>query len=142
MSADSSTPVRFFIPASLFLSVLGWGGVILLVFNTFPTVGPRWLFFFMLVLALAGTFLPAIAFFNRRFPSTPPSTPAVVIRQATWVGLFGATVAWLQIGRVLTSPMIILLVVGFGLVEFLLRLSEKSRWEPPRTADPDKDPDG
>lgn len=135
MNSASSPPVRFFIPASLFLIVVGWGGLLLLVFNTLPTLGPRWLFFFLFVLALAGTFLPLVAFLNRRFPGEPPATPKVILRQATWIGLLGATLAWLQIGRVLTGSMALLLVIGFGLVEFLLRLGEKSRWQPPQPPD-------
>lgn len=131
--------MRFFIPAALFLAVLGWGGLVLLWFNTLPTVGPRWFFFFLLVLAVAGTLLPVVAFLNRRFPGTPPATPAVIMRQATWTGLLGATIAWLQIGRVLTSLMVLLLVIGFGLMEFLIRLGEKSQWEPPKTTEPEKE---
>jgi hypothetical protein len=142
MDSDSSPPIRFFIPASIFLFIIGWGGLTILFFNTLPTVGPRWLFFFLFVLALAGTALPVVAFFNRRFPSSPPATPPVVIRQATWVGLLGATIAWLQIGRVLTTPMVLLLIIGFILIEYLLRLSEKSQWSPPDTADSEPDGDG
>jgi hypothetical protein len=66
----------------------------------------------------------------------------VIVRQATWIGLLGATMAWLQIGRVLTTPMVVLLAIGFGLVEYLLRLGEKSQWEPPKAANPDQTPDG
>ena len=141
MSLNSPPPVKYFIPAAIFLFILGWGGLALLVLNTLPTVLPRWLFFFLLVLALAGTVLPVVAFLNRRFPSLPPATPAVIIRQATWVGLFGATLAWLQMGRVLTSPMVLLLLIGLGLVEFLLRLSERSQYKPPQTARPEEKPD-
>lgn len=135
MNSAPPPPVRFFIPTSLFLIVVGWGGLLLLVFNTLPTLGPRWLFFFLFVLALAGTFLPLVAFLNRRFPGEPPATPKVILRQATWIGLLGATLAWLQIGRVLTSAMALLLIIGFGLVELLLRLGEKSRWQPPQPPD-------
>ena len=130
MNLEPSPPVKFFIPLSIFLFLIGWGGVALLFINTLPTVGPRWLFFFLVVLANAGTFLPLVAFFNRRFPSLPPASAAVVVRQTTWIGLFGATVAWLQIGRVLSFPMVFLLLIGFGLIEFLIRLSERSQWKP------------
>ena len=137
MKNEPTPPVKFFIPLSIFLFIIGWGGVILLIFNTLPTVGPRWLFFFLFVLALAGTFLPIVAFLNRRFPSQPPATPVVIIRQATWIGLFGATIAWLQIGRVLSLPMALLLLIGLGLIEFLLRLSERSQWKPTKTSEPE-----
>lgn len=137
MKMESSPPVKFFLPISIFLFLVGWGGVVFLFASTLPTVGPRWLFFFLLVLALAGTFLPLVAFLNRRFPSLPPASATVVIRQATWIGLFGATVTWLQIGRVLSFPMVLLLMIGFGLIEFLLRLSERSQWKPKQDTGPE-----
>jgi len=104
--------------------------LIALIITTLPTVGPRWLFFFLCVLALTGTALPITAFLNRRFPSTPPPTALAIVRQALWVAIYGATLAWLQIGRVLNPTLAVLLAIGLGLIEFLLRLSEKSQWKP------------
>jgi hypothetical protein len=88
------------------------------------------MFFFLLVLAVTGVTLPIVAFLNRRFPGTPPATSTVVIREATWFGSFAATAAWLQMGRVLSTVMALLLLIGFILVEFLLRLNERSQWKP------------
>jgi len=119
-----------FLPITILLLVVGWGGLFALVISTLPTVGPRWLFFFLAVLALTGTALPVTAFLNRRFPSTPPPTSAIIVRQAMWVGVYGASIAWLQIGRVLTPTLAILLAAGLALIEFLLRISEKSQWKP------------
>ncbi len=130
MEMQSSPSVRTFVPAAVSLAVIGWGGLIGLIFYTLPAVGPRWLFYFLTVLALTGTTLPLVAFLNLRFPSTPPPTRGVVLRQAIWVGIYGATLAWLQIGRVLTPSLAFLLVVGFVLIEWLLRLREKSQWNP------------
>jgi hypothetical protein len=130
MEPRSSPSIRSFIPATLFLMLVGWGGLAALIISTLPTVGPRWLFFFLAVLALTGTALPIMAFFNRRFPGTPPPTPGIIVRQALWVGVYGATIAWLQIGQVLTSYLAILLAAGLVLIEFLLRMSEKSQWKP------------
>lgn len=110
--------------------VTGWGGLAALILSTLPTVGPRWLFFFLAVLALTGTALPVMAFINRRFPSQPAPTSAIIVRQSLWVGVYGATIAWLQIGRVLTPTLAILLAAGLVLIEFLLRFSEKSQWKP------------
>lgn len=130
MEAERTPPVLSFLPTALLLFFVGWGGLIVLVNDTVPTVGPRWLFFFLLVIALTGTILPVTAFLNRRFPSAPPATSTVVMRQALWVGVYGAALAWLQIGRVLTFALGGLLLVGMMLIEFLLRLSERSRWKP------------
>ena len=130
MDTATSPPVRIFLPAAIILSILGWGGLIYVFFFTLPTVGPRWLFFFLCVLALTGLALPVVAFLNRRFPSTPPPTSSVIVRQALWIGIYIPTLAWLQIGRVLTPALALLLVLGFVLIEWLLRLRERSQWKP------------
>lgn len=130
MDSTSSPPVRQFLPAAIILALLGWGGLLYVLLFTLPTVGPRWLFFFLSVLAVTGTFLPVVAFLNRRFPSSPPPTTSVVLRQALWVGIYFPTLAWLQIGRVLTPALALLLLLGFILIEWLMRLREKSRWNP------------
>ena len=130
MKSNTSPRVANFLPAALFLIILGWGGLTALIIATLPTVGPRWLFFFLCVLAITGTILPITAFLNRRFPSTPPPTAMVIVRQALWFGIYGATLVWLQMGRVLNPALAILLAIGLGLIEFLLRMSEKSQWKP------------
>ncbi len=130
MKSNASPRVANFLPAALVLFILGWGGLLVLILSTLPTVGPRWLFFFLSVLAITGTILPIIAFLNRRFPSAPPPTSMVVIRQTLWFAIYAATLIWLQMGRVLNPALAILLAIGFGLIEFLLRLSEKSQWKP------------
>lgn len=129
MKPNLSPRVANFLPTAIFLFMIGWGGLAALVFTTLPTVGPRWLFFFLSVLAVTGTVLPITAFLNRRFPSTPPPTYFVVVRQALWFAIYAATLMWLQMGRVLNSALAILLAIGLGLIEFLLRLSEKSQWK-------------
>jgi hypothetical protein len=106
------------------------GGIAWLVLYTLPTVGPRWLFFFCWFMALTGISLPVIAFLNRRFSGTPPASQSVILRQATWIGLYGCVLAWLQIGRVVTFPLALWIAAGLGLVEWLLRLRERSLWKP------------
>lgn len=113
---------------SLFLCLVGWGGLSVLLYMTLPTLFPRWLFFFLLTVALSGLALPITYFFNRRFPSTPPVESGVVLREAMWVGIYGSLLAWLQMGRVLTPGLVVVLMVGLVLVEFLLRMSERSQW--------------
>jgi len=130
MTSNTSPRVANFLPAAIFLFIIGWGGLIALTIITLPTVGPRWLFFFLCVMAITGTMLPIIAFLNRRFPSTPPPTAMVVVRQSLWFAIYGATLIWLQMGRVLNPALAILLAIGLVLIEFLLRLSEKSQWKP------------
>lgn len=132
------------------LGVIGWGGLILLVFMTLPTLGPRWLFFFLATLAVSGTALPVVYFFNRRFPSNPPVDGGVVLREGMWVGVYASLLAWLQMGRVLTSGLALVLALGLVVIEFLLRMGERSQWSPGQQAaasaegadDEDGDDDG
>ena len=113
---------------SLFFLLAGWGGLAYLVFQTLPYLAPRWLFFFFLMLALTGLAIPVAYFFNRRFPSNPPVESAVVVRESMWVGIYGCAIAWLQLGRVLTPGIVVLLAAGFISIEALLRLRERSQW--------------
>ena len=129
MKSNTSPRVANFLPASILLFIIGWGGLAALIITTLPTVGPRWLFFFLCVMAVTGTTLPITAFLNRRFPSTPPPTNMVVVRQALWFAVYISTMIWLQMGRVLNPALAILLAIGLSLIEFLLRLSEKSQWK-------------
>lgn len=115
---------------SLFLCLAGFGGLLYLMLETLPTLGPRWLFFFFLMLALTGLALPVTYFLNRRFPTDPPADSGIVLREAMWFGLYGCALAWLQLGRVLTSGTVLVLAAGIMLVEFLLRLGERSLWAP------------
>ena len=130
MDSQSSPPVKIFIPAALILALIGWGGLYALMNFTIPTVGPRWMFFFLSVLALTGTSLPIVAFLNQRFPTTPPVSSGVIVREAILIGIYFPTLAWLQLGRVLTLALILLLAIGLLAIELLLRLRERSQWKP------------
>jgi hypothetical protein len=130
MNSKSSPPVSSFIPAAIILAIIGWGGLYALLNFTLPTVIPQWLFFFLSVLALTGTVLPVVAFLNQRCPTTPPVSSGVIIREAIWVGIYFPTLAWLQLGGVLTPALILLLAIGFLSIEILLRLRERSQWTP------------
>ncbi len=117
-----------YLPLALLLALSGWGGLFYVVMFTLPTVGPRWLFFFFLFLALVGTSLPIMAMLNWRFPGKAPAGPVVVSRQAVWVGFFGCVLAWLQLGQILTTALGLLVAVGFVMIEWMLRLAETSTW--------------
>lgn len=130
MTPKNKAFLRIYLPLALLLAILGWGGLLILINSTVPRLGPRWLFFFFGVLALTGPALPLTFFLHRRFPSDPPVDGMVILRQALWVGVFGSTVAWLQLGRVLTTGLALILAGVFILIEILLRLFERSRWKP------------
>ena len=129
---NPSKPPSFlsFLPATLLLCVVGWGGIVLLVFALPPDLGPRWLFFFLTTLALSGTFLPVMYFLHRRFPGQPAIEGDVILREALWFGVYGSALVWLQQGRVLTLGLAVVLAIILILVEMLLRMWERSRWKP------------
>lgn len=130
MDSHAPPPIRTFLPASIILMMLGWSGLIADILLTTPSGGTRWAFFFTSFMALTGTVLPVVAFLNRRFPSIPPPTTVVIVRQAMWVGVYFTTLAWLQIGRVVTPALALLLAVGLILIEWLLRMRERAQWKP------------
>jgi hypothetical protein len=130
MNVKSSPTVKTFLPAAIIMMILGWGGIAAIISYLEPDAGMRWLLFFVVTVALTGTTLPFVAFLNRRFPSLPAPTPSVIVRQALWVGIYIATLIWLQSGRVFSWELALLLGVGLVLIESLLRLRERARWKP------------
>ena len=121
--------------SSLVLMIVGWGGLYLLITQTLPYVWPRWGFFVLALMALTGTVLPIVYFFHRRFPGEKRADANVIARQATWFGVYGATLAWLQLGRLVTVYVVLGLAGGLVAIEYFTRLREKSHWKPPITSD-------
>jgi hypothetical protein len=121
--------------SSLLLMIVGWGGLYFLITQTLPFVWQRWGFFVLGLIAVTGTVLPIVYFFHRRFPGEKPAEANVIVRQALWFGVYGATLAWLQLGRLVTLYMILGLAGGLIAIEYFMRLREKSHWKPPVTPD-------
>jgi len=139
---DEKPFFRLYLAPTLILFVLGWGGWLAVVNFTLPFVWPRWGFFALWLMALTGTALPVVYFFNVRFPSDPPAEPHVIVRQALWAGVYGATLAWLQLGRLVTLWVVLGLAGGLTAIEYLIRLRERARWRPvapPENEPPDDD---
>lgn len=120
-------PVLF---TSLLLLLIGATGLAALFVFMVPTLGPRWLFFFLTTLTASGFAMPIVYFLNRRFMSQPPATAAVIVREAIWFGILVDILLWLQLGRVLNVTLTGFLIAGLILIEFLLRLRERSRFSP------------
>jgi hypothetical protein len=98
--------------------------------TTQPTVGPRWLFFFLLTIAVTGTALPFAWLLRRRFAPQAPVPAGVLLRQGIWVGLYAGLLVWLQVNRSLDLSLAILLGLALIIFEWLLRLMERSTWRP------------
>lgn len=129
---------RPYLLPSLILLLLGWGGLYAIFVYTLPTVWPRWGFFALWVIALSAAAFPVVYFVTTRFSSEKMESQ-VMVRRALWVGVFGATLAWLQLARLVT--VYVILGLGFGLfaVESLLRLRERARWRVPDVPEVDED---
>lgn len=126
---------RPFIWPTLVLVFGGWGGVAALVFYTEPVVWMRWALFALLFLALTGTALPFVYYFHLRFPSETPPGPRVILRQAQWVGVYVLVILWLRQGDLLSLWLILGLAGGLLAIEWLIRLRERSHWNPPVSGD-------
>ena len=128
-------PFKPFAFSALFLMIVGWGGLYFLITQTLPYVWPRWGFFVLVLVALTGTVLPIVYLLHRRFPGEKPAESNVIVRQAMWFGIYGATLAWLQLGRLVTVYVVIGLALGLIAIEYFTRLREKAHWKPPVTSD-------
>ncbi len=127
----SRTPsLRAYVPLIVIFLLLGWGGLFILLNVTQPTLWPRWLFFFLVVVAFTGLALPFVAAINYRVSNNPPEAK-VIVRQALWVGVYAALMVWMSFGQVVSIGLAILFLVGFLLIEVFLRLRERSIWRRP-----------
>jgi hypothetical protein len=132
MTDSPSHDYRSLMIAAAILAFAGWLGLLVLLTTTVPTVGPRWLFFFLGAMATTGTSLPFIWLLHRRFRAANPSPSAVLLRQGLEMGLFAELCAWLQINRSLTLALTILLAIGIVVFEWFLNLVERTTWRPKR----------
>jgi hypothetical protein len=121
---------------SLFLALVGWGGLFVLVVFTEPLVWMRWAMFALLFLALTGTSLPIVYYFHMQMPSDPPAGTRVIVRQSQWVAIYGLVLLWLRWGDLLSIWLTLGLAGGLIAIEWLLRLRERSMWQPPPANNP------
>ncbi len=126
-----SPNVRAYLPLIVILLVMGWGGLFLLVNITQPTIWPRWLFFFMVVVGFTGLAMPAVVYLYQRFPSQPPPEQRVIVRQSMWAGVYVALMVWMSFGQVVNIGLAVLVLVGISVLEIILRLRERSFWRKP-----------
>jgi len=126
MHDRSSSTYRSLLISALILATAGWTGLLLLVMSTLPTVGPRWLFFFLFTLASTGTSLPFIWMLNRRLRPDSFASPAVLLRQSLMLTAYFELCLWLQVNRSLTLSLAMLLGMGLLAMEWLLGVLERS----------------
>ncbi len=125
-------PFGIIFVTSLVMLLIGGGGVAFLIIFTLPTLLPRWLLYFFITCAGAGAALPFVYIFQKRF-TRQPVPGNVLVRQALWFGILLDAALWLQLGRVLTNTLLIVMVGGILVIESLLRLVERSTFKPDET---------
>ena len=113
---------------SLILFLSGAVGLILLFNLTVPTLGPRWLLFFLITFVFSGIALPPAYYLHLRFPGKAPSGSVVLIREALFFGIYVDLLIWLQFGKVLNFALGFFLFAGFALIEFILLWRERARF--------------
>lgn len=129
-SADDNLSLTL---AAWILVIIGWSGLAMLILYSNPRLGPLplWSFFLLWLMALTGTAVPFVRYLNRRFARD--AAPAhVILRQALWVGVFGATCAWLEldVNNLLNSVTVAIVLIALIGIEVFLRLRERARWAP------------
>jgi len=113
------------LPVGLILSAIGGTGLVFVFLNTQPFVGPRWLLFFFVSVLACGISLPLFTMVQNRF-SKKKLSEGVLLRESILFAVYVDLLLWLQLGRVLTNAVILLLGIGFVLLEIFLRMSEKA----------------
>lgn len=114
---------------SLILGITGFMGLMFLIFFSEPTLGPRWLFFFFLTICSSGLALPAVYILQRRLARQYVPI-GVLLREAILFSIFIDLCAWLQLGRIISNLIILILAIGFILLEVFLRMAEKAAFKP------------
>ncbi len=112
-------------PVGLILTAIGGTGLVYIFFNTKPFIGPRWLLFFFTSILACGLSLPIFTMIQNRF-SKKKVSEGVLIRETILFAIYVDLLLWLQMGRVLTNAIILLVGAGFAMLEIFLRLSEKA----------------
>ncbi len=130
MESQPNPTFRPYLASTISLLVIGWGAAAFSILALTPTVWARWLLFFGGTLGLTGLGLPITWFLNLRFKSNPPVGAGVIVRQAIWVGIYGAVLIWLQQVRLVTIWSGLGLAAGLIAIEYLVRMRERARWQP------------
>jgi hypothetical protein len=115
--------------AIILIAVLSWLGIWGVI--QLPITGPtRAVLFVLLFCGITCTVMVPISYLNARFGRCRDrrTFQSRFVRQSIWLGLLLVVLAWLQMRRILTTTLAMILTAVFGLIEtFLL-----TREQPPR----------
>jgi hypothetical protein len=121
VAKKSSRQGRRWVSAAVLVAFLSWTGlwgVIQLPITDLAKI----LFFVLLFVAIASTVMPPIAYLNARFGQCDNQRThrARFVRQSIWLGAFIVIAAWLQMRRMLTVTLALILMAVFALTETFL----------------------
>jgi hypothetical protein len=119
-------PFKSILTTALILFFAGTIGLVLIFTLTVPTLGPRWLLFFLIPLVFSGIALPFVWLLNRRLANRLITSSVILVREALMFGIYVDLLIWLQFGKVLNFALAFFLLAGIGAVEALLRWREQS----------------
>ncbi len=134
---SQQTTFKTYLPSVITLILIGWSGLVATLYFSLPFVWSRWAFFVFIIMGLTGFALPIVFYLHKRFPIETPAESNVIIRQSLWVGVYGATLAWLQLGRLVTLYVILGLAGGLIAAEYFIRIREKANRRIPSPTDDD-----
>lgn len=109
----------------ILLAILSWLGLWGLI--QLPITGTtRALFFVLLLTGVASTAMPPISYLNARFGRCRDQRTfrARFVRQSVWLGLLIVILGWLQMRRILTTTLAMILTAVFGLLETFILTRE------------------
>jgi hypothetical protein len=127
MSNKPILPLIFF---CTLLSLIGWSGLGLIILYLPPTIGPRWLFFFALFIAISTMFVPVFYLINQRIERDRELSIIPSIRESLELAFYINLLVWLLMGKVFDGVTAFLLLVVLTGIEVLIRMIERSRFNP------------
>ena len=127
MSNRPILPLVFF---CTLLSLIGWSGLGLIILYLPPTIGPRWLLFFALFIAVATMFVPVFYLINQRIERDREHSLMPSIRESLELAFYVNLVVWLLMGKVFDGVTAFLLFIVIAGIEVLIRMLERSRFNP------------
>lgn len=121
---ENKSNFRTYLMPTIILCFGGWGGLLLLLSFTVPTIWPRWVFYALIILAVTGTTIPFSYLFNKLMSETKIVRHEIITRESVGLGVYFAVLSWLSIGKVLSFSIAIWLALGLIMIEYLIRLRE------------------
>lgn len=126
----SNKPILPIVLFCTLLSLIGWSGLGLVVLYLPPTIGPRWLFFFTLFVAVSAMFVPVFYLINQRIERDRELSIVPSIRESLELAFYVNLLVWLLMGKVFDGVTAFLLLVVIAGIEVLVRMIERSRFNP------------